>query len=65
MTLLRHSPTAKVADACADEAEVLALATLRMVVASYSTGDVACWDMAYARRRAFSAPKPTNGSWGA
>lgn len=40
---------AKVADACADDAEVLALSTLRMIAAGYSTGDVACWDMAFAR----------------
>lgn len=36
-----------ITEACADDAEVLALSALRMIAAGYSTGDVACWDMAY------------------
>lgn len=48
MIVTRPGPMARVTDACADDAEVLALSTLRMIAAGYSTGDVACWDMAYA-----------------
>ena len=33
-----------VAEACADEAQVLALAITRFIAAGYMTQDVACWD---------------------
>ena len=32
-----------VAEACADEAQVLALAITRFIAAGYMTQDVACW----------------------
>jgi hypothetical protein len=37
----------RMADICADDAEVLALSILRFVAAGYMTSDVACWDAAY------------------
>ncbi|WP_116527031.1 hypothetical protein [Microvirga sp. KLBC 81] len=37
----------RVADVCADDSEVLALAVLRFVAAGYMTSDVACWDAAH------------------
>jgi hypothetical protein len=37
----------RMADICADDAEVLALSVLRSVAAGYMTSDVACWDAAY------------------
>ena len=37
----------RIADICADDAEVLALSILRFVAAGYMTSDVACWDAAY------------------
>ena len=48
MTKTRHDAMASVATACADEAEVVALSIIRMIAAGYATGDVACWDEAYA-----------------
>lgn len=39
--------TNRIADICADDAEVLALSILRFVAAGYMTSDVACWDAAY------------------
>ncbi len=56
MNLYRHDAMMKITDACADEAEVLALSTIRLVAAGYSTGDVACWDMAYAQTENLLAP---------
>lgn len=37
----------RVADACGDEAEILALSVARFVAAGYMTGDIACWDAAF------------------
>ena len=37
----------KVNEACADRAEVAALAVTRFIAAGYMTGDAACWDAAY------------------
>jgi hypothetical protein len=37
----------RVADACRDEAEILALSVARFVAAGYMTGDIACWDAAF------------------
>lgn len=37
----------KLADVCADDAEVLALSCVRLIAAGYATGDVACWDLAH------------------
>lgn len=37
----------RVAEACRDEAEVLALSVARFVAAGYMTGDIACWDAAF------------------
>jgi hypothetical protein len=34
-------------DACTDDADVLALSVLRSLVAGYTTGDIACWEMAH------------------
>ena len=48
MTKTRHDAMASIATACADEAEVVALSIIRMIAAGYATGDVACWDEAYA-----------------
>jgi hypothetical protein len=36
-----------VAEACRDEAEILALSVARFVAAGYMTGDIACWDAAF------------------
>ena len=36
----------RVAEACRDEAEILALSVARFVAAGYMTGDIACWDAA-------------------
>ncbi len=44
----RHDASIRVLDACPDDAAVLALSVVRMIAAGYSTGDVACWDLAYA-----------------
>lgn len=37
----------RVAEACRDEAEILALSVTRFVAAGYMTGDVACWEAAF------------------
>ncbi len=58
MVEARHGATASIADACADEAEVLALWVIRMVAAGYATGDVACWDAAYAGAGEVLEPGP-------
>jgi len=42
----RHHLT-PLANICADESEVLALALLRFVAAGYLTSDVACWEAAH------------------
>lgn len=42
-----NSPMRRVAEACRDEAEILALSVARFVAAGYMTGDVACWDAAF------------------
>lgn len=47
MNTTRHGAMARIADTCADDAEVLALSAIRMIAAGYSTGNVECWDMAY------------------
>ncbi|MCJ2013681.1 hypothetical protein [Methylobacterium sp. J-076] len=42
-----RNPLRRVAEACRDEAEILALSVARFVAAGYMTGDVACWDAAF------------------
>ena len=42
-----HNMLPHLTEACADDAEVLALSVLRFVAAGYMTSDVACWDAAY------------------
>ena len=37
----------KVAEVCADDADVLALSVARFVASGYMTSDVACWDAAF------------------
>jgi hypothetical protein len=54
-----RTPLNRIADICADEAEVLALALLRFVAAGYLTSDVACWDAAY--EKAEQALGPVEG----
>src|SRR3954451_685771 len=39
-----HDQLPTVAEACANEAQVLALAITRFIAAGYMTQDVACWD---------------------
>lgn len=48
MTRCRHDLLPLVSEACADDAAVLALSVTRSIAAGYMTGDVACWDAAYA-----------------
>ncbi len=48
MTRCRHDLLPLVSEACADDAAILALSVTRSVAAGYMTGDVACWDAAYA-----------------
>jgi hypothetical protein len=42
-----RSHQASIAEACSDDAEVLALSVLRFVAAGYMTGDIACWEAAH------------------
>jgi len=48
MTECPHRRLPLVAEACSDDASVLALSIARFVASGYMTGDVACWDAAYA-----------------
>ncbi|AWN44633.1 hypothetical protein [Methylobacterium durans] len=42
-----HDRMPKVAEICADDADVLALSVARFVASGYMTSDVACWDAAF------------------
>jgi hypothetical protein len=48
--------TSRIADICADDAEVLGLSILRFVAAGYMTSDVACWDAAYSAAERMLGP---------
>ena len=47
MCKVNHDQQSSLADACADESEVLAISVMRFVTAAYMTGDAACWDAAH------------------
>jgi hypothetical protein len=58
MDKLSHELMRRVTDICSDDAEVFVLSIIRFLAAGYSTGDVACWDTAYAgAERVFGAER--------